>query len=234
MPVVHSSANVFSTEGVLSGHGPSSNVSTTSFSRRKSSCLKCSKPIQVRPWCRFQRRAQSQGMGFAQGALAGAGVAAGSGAGAAAAGAVMLLVAGVWTTPRPCAQRNRACKDQTCRNTHLAVPLPDRPPSPTTVGQAIFRPQVIIASHSPARPRQRLCTSRWICRFSQVDFRGLGASFDALRQESEPAQPRSLPVYPVARPFREKPPRYSRRGQSSICGSSSAGCRSAAHLAAHL
>src|ERR1700674_533592 len=44
MPVVHSSASVFRTEGVLTGHGPSSNVSTTSLSVRKSSCLKCSKP----------------------------------------------------------------------------------------------------------------------------------------------------------------------------------------------
>src|SRR6476659_1394339 len=44
MPVVHSSASVFSTDGVLTGHGPSSKVSTTSLSRRKSSCLKCSKP----------------------------------------------------------------------------------------------------------------------------------------------------------------------------------------------
>src|SRR5258706_5100549 len=44
MPVVHSSANAFSTAGVLIGHGPSSKVSTTSWSRRKSSCLKCSKP----------------------------------------------------------------------------------------------------------------------------------------------------------------------------------------------
>src|SRR6185436_14221612 len=44
MPVVHSSASVLSTEGVLTGQGPSSKVSTTSWSRRKSSCLKCSKP----------------------------------------------------------------------------------------------------------------------------------------------------------------------------------------------
>src|SRR3978361_1567102 len=44
MPVVHSSASVLSTEGVLTGHGPSSKVSTTSLSVRKSSCLKCSKP----------------------------------------------------------------------------------------------------------------------------------------------------------------------------------------------
>src|SRR5262245_19232742 len=33
-----------STAGVLRGHGPSSNVSTTSFGRRKSCSLKCSKP----------------------------------------------------------------------------------------------------------------------------------------------------------------------------------------------
>src|SRR3982751_5235253 len=44
MARTHSSARVFSTEGVLTGHGPSSKVSTTSLSRRKSSCLKCSKP----------------------------------------------------------------------------------------------------------------------------------------------------------------------------------------------
>src|SRR3954466_11476016 len=44
MPVVHWSASVFSTEGVLTSHGPSSKVSTTSLSLRKSSCLKCSKP----------------------------------------------------------------------------------------------------------------------------------------------------------------------------------------------
>src|SRR3954447_23249282 len=44
MPVVHWSANVFSTEGVLTCQGPSSKVSTTSLSFRKSSCLKCSKP----------------------------------------------------------------------------------------------------------------------------------------------------------------------------------------------
>src|SRR6185437_807553 len=44
MPVVHWSASAFNTAGVFSGHGPSSKVSTTSWSCRKSSCLKCSKP----------------------------------------------------------------------------------------------------------------------------------------------------------------------------------------------
>ena len=38
MPVVHWSASDFNTEGVLTGQGPSSKVSTTSLSRRKSSC----------------------------------------------------------------------------------------------------------------------------------------------------------------------------------------------------
>src|ERR1700728_3929299 len=38
------SARALRTAGVFSGQGPSSNVSTTSFSRRKSYCLKCSKP----------------------------------------------------------------------------------------------------------------------------------------------------------------------------------------------
>src|SRR3954469_934192 len=44
MPVVHSSDSALTTAGVLPGHGPSAKVSTTSLSRRKSSCLKCSKP----------------------------------------------------------------------------------------------------------------------------------------------------------------------------------------------
>src|ERR1700685_4857982 len=38
------SVSAFSTIGVLPGHGPSSKVSTTSLSRRKSYCLKCSVP----------------------------------------------------------------------------------------------------------------------------------------------------------------------------------------------
>src|ERR1700716_1531363 len=84
MPVVHSSASVFRTEGVLTGHGPSSNVSTTSWSRRKSSCLKCSKPNPGPP-------VVSSALGFAHGAFAGAGAAAGAGAGAAC-GAAALLV----------------------------------------------------------------------------------------------------------------------------------------------
>src|SRR6516225_1665764 len=38
------SLSAFKTIGVLSGQGPSSKVSTTSLSRKKSYCLKCSVP----------------------------------------------------------------------------------------------------------------------------------------------------------------------------------------------
>ena len=85
MPVVHSSASVFKTEGVLIGQGPSSNVSTTSLSRRKSSCLKCSKPNPGPPVVSISTtRAIPIASGFAQGgfagrAAAGAGVAAACG-----------------------------------------------------------------------------------------------------------------------------------------------------------
>src|ERR1700722_14985916 len=97
MPVVHSSASDFSTDGVLTGHGPSSNVSTTSLSRRKSSCLKCSKPKPGPPVVSISTtRPIPSASGLAQAALAGAGGAAGAGAGAAAAGGVAVpLAAGV-------------------------------------------------------------------------------------------------------------------------------------------
>src|ERR1700740_1573176 len=42
--LVQLSVSALSTFGVFSGHGPSSKVSTTSLSRRKSYCLKCSLP----------------------------------------------------------------------------------------------------------------------------------------------------------------------------------------------
>src|SRR6266700_8129882 len=85
MPVVHSSASVFSTEGVLSGHGPSSNVSTTSLSRRKSSCLKCSKPKPGPPVVSISTtRAVPSALGLP--AQAGAGGEAGAGVAAAGTG----------------------------------------------------------------------------------------------------------------------------------------------------
>src|ERR1700681_703378 len=87
MPVVHSSASVFSTEGVLSGHGPSSNVSTTSLSRRKSSCLKCSKPKPGPPVVSISTaRPMPSALGLAQAIFAGAAAAAGFPGAAAAAG----------------------------------------------------------------------------------------------------------------------------------------------------
>src|SRR3954454_9309025 len=98
-PVVHSSASVFNTDGVLTGHGPSSNVSTTSLSRRKSRSLKCSKPKPGPPVVSISTvRPMPSAFGLLQAGLAGAGAAAGVGAGAAwagaAAGAAVPLAAG--------------------------------------------------------------------------------------------------------------------------------------------
>ena len=81
MPVVHSSASVFSTEGVFTGHGPSSNVRTTSLSRRKSSSLKCSKPKPGPPVVSISTvRPMPSASGLLQGGRVGAGAAAGAGA----------------------------------------------------------------------------------------------------------------------------------------------------------
>src|SRR6202011_332690 len=95
MPVVHWSASDFNTEGVLTGQGPSSKVSTTSLSRRKSSCLKCSKPNPGPPDVSISTtRAIPSALGFAQAAFAGA-------AEAAACGAAALLVAAVCDRATP-------------------------------------------------------------------------------------------------------------------------------------
>src|SRR3954454_10326171 len=102
-PVVHSSASVFNTDGVLTGHGPSSNVSTTSLSRRKSRSLKCSKPKPGPPVVSISTvRPTPSALGLLQGGRAGAaacfgaGVAAagGAAAGAGAAGAAAAPLAG--------------------------------------------------------------------------------------------------------------------------------------------
>src|ERR1700730_6585798 len=88
MPVVHSSASVFSTDGVLTGQGPSSKVSTTSLSRRKSSCLKCSQPTPgppVEPISPTRATPRASGLAHAGFAAAGAGAGAGAACGAAAA-----------------------------------------------------------------------------------------------------------------------------------------------------
>src|SRR5260221_2935711 len=90
MPVVHSSASAFSTAGVFNGHGPSSKVSTTSLSRRKSSFLKCSKPKPGPAVVSISTvRPTPSAPGVLHAALAGCGgcAAAGAAAGAAACGA---------------------------------------------------------------------------------------------------------------------------------------------------
>src|SRR6478752_10188679 len=87
MPVVHSSASVFSTDGVFTGQGPSSYVNTTSWWRRKSRSLKCSKPNPGPPVVSISTvRATPRAFGLLQAALAGC-VGAGAGAAAGAAGA---------------------------------------------------------------------------------------------------------------------------------------------------
>src|SRR5665213_1145872 len=113
MPVVHSSARAFSTAGVLTVQGPSSNVSTTSWSRRKSSCLKCSKPKPGPPVVSISTtRAMPSALGLAHVGLAAVGAGAGAGAGAAcgaaAWGAAALLVAGVCDQAKPDAHSETA------------------------------------------------------------------------------------------------------------------------------
>src|SRR5215207_4801209 len=90
MPVVHSSASAFRTAGVFTGHGPSSNVRTTSLSRRKSRSLKCSKPKPGPPVVSISTvRPTPSALGLVQAGRVGAAAAFGAGAacGAAAAGA---------------------------------------------------------------------------------------------------------------------------------------------------
>src|SRR4051794_5088544 len=102
MPLVHSSASVFNTDGVLTGQGPSSNVNTTSWSRRKSNCLKCSKPKPGPPVVSISTtRAMPSALGLAQAGLAAAGA-------GAACGAAALLLPGVCDQARPDAHTETA------------------------------------------------------------------------------------------------------------------------------
>src|SRR6478752_6123248 len=95
MPVVHSSASVFSTDGVFTGHGPSSKVSTTSLSRRKSSSLKCSKPKPGPPVVSISTvRPMPSALGLLQGGRVETGAGGGAGAGAACGGAAAPLAGG--------------------------------------------------------------------------------------------------------------------------------------------
>src|SRR5262245_11741631 len=86
----HWSASALSTAGVLPGHGPSSNVNTTSPLRRKSCILKCSQPKPGPPVVSISTTRETRiAFGFAHddaGAAAGGGAAANV-AGAGAAGA---------------------------------------------------------------------------------------------------------------------------------------------------
>ena len=98
----HWSASAFRTAGVLLSHGPSSKVSTISWSRRKSIVLKCCEPKPGPPVVSISTTRETfmafgllQTMsGALSGAGAGAGAAMGAGAGAAA-GAGCAAAAGV-------------------------------------------------------------------------------------------------------------------------------------------
>src|SRR5262245_38285304 len=84
----HWSASALSTAGVLPGHGPSSNVSTTSPLRRKSCILKCSQPKPGPPVVSISTtRAVPSALGFPGqfevGAVAAGGAAASAGGAAA-------------------------------------------------------------------------------------------------------------------------------------------------------
>ena len=87
----HSSASALSTAGVLPGQGPSSKVKTTSLSRKKSYCLKCSKPKPGPPVVSISTmRAKPIPPGLSQAGMAGA-----AGAGFACAEAAFGAPAGV-------------------------------------------------------------------------------------------------------------------------------------------
>ena len=78
---MHSSASAFSTAGVV-GHGPSSKVSTTSLSVRKSNCLYCRKPKPGPPVVSITTvRLTPSASGLAQADRAGCGAGTGAGAG---------------------------------------------------------------------------------------------------------------------------------------------------------
>src|SRR6202161_2392655 len=89
VPLTHMSVSALITIGVFSGHGPSSKVSTTSLSRRKSYCLKCSVPNAGPPVVSIstaRARPMPSGLSHAGALFAGAGAGAAAPCGAAAAG----------------------------------------------------------------------------------------------------------------------------------------------------
>src|SRR5215470_5372830 len=120
MPVVHSSASALSTISVFFSHGPSSKVSTTSFSFRKSSSLKCSKPKPGPPVVSISRvRATPSAFGLLQAARAGCAGAAAAGAGAAAAGAGAAAGAAFWAAD--CDQASEGAQSATATNNPAAT-----------------------------------------------------------------------------------------------------------------
>src|SRR3984957_20164621 len=205
MPVVHSSASVFSTEGVLRGHGPSSNVSTTSFSRRKSSCLKCSKPKPGPPVVSISTtRPIPSASGLAQGALAGAGA-------TAAGGVAGLLVAGVCDHAVPDTHSETApAKIKPAAIRILLVPYRD--PGPGLGFLPSPEPFPARDDHSlvgPARPRQRLFRQWWICRPKRLipgrPVLGFEAFLCANRCHPTPTAEQNSPENAVTSGIRERP-----------------------------
>src|SRR5262249_2443586 len=100
------SLSALSTIGVLSGHGPSSNVSTTSLSRRKSYCLKCSVPNAGPPVVSISTtrdRPIAFGLSQAGTAFAAGGLAAGAGAAGAALGEFWLAANALGAAAGTCA-----------------------------------------------------------------------------------------------------------------------------------
>src|SRR2546427_3791435 len=135
MPVVHSSASVFNTAGVFTGHGPSSKVSTTSLSRRKSSSLKCSKPKPGPPVVSISTvRPMPSALGLLQGGrVAAAGMGAGAaaaGAGAACGEAAPLAGGGFGPPPPPAPHQNPPAKKKPAPKTQLFFLYFETPPPP--------------------------------------------------------------------------------------------------------
>src|SRR5262244_3791375 len=93
--LVQCAARAASTAGVFFGHGPSSNVSTTSPSRRKSWLLKCSNPKPGPPVVSIST---TRAIPKALGLLHEGGMAAGIGGAAAATGATILALAALSAT----------------------------------------------------------------------------------------------------------------------------------------
>src|SRR5690348_15340676 len=159
MPVVHSSASALSTAGVFFSHGPSSKVSTTSFSFRKSNSLKCSKPKPGPPVVSTSTvRATPSAFGLLQAARAGcAGWAGAAAAGADAAGAGAAFWAAAWDQATEGAQ-SKAVTTNPAATRILIFPRFSKPISSRLMAQPRAErsfPQGDTNPVGPAAPRQR-------------------------------------------------------------------------------